>query len=108
MTAAWRRTPRSGSSIGTGSAYLYMTGEDLNAIRKCPVDAIRAVMQYVRQPSVIGWQHPFRGLEPTMRVIERRLRALEDRFVPRQRTESPLVAILRERRRRRAEAEGRQ
>ena len=43
-----------------------------------------------------------------MRVAERRLRALEARFVPRRRTESPLVAILRERQKRRAEAEGRQ
>jgi hypothetical protein len=43
-----------------------------------------------------------------MRVIERRLRALEERFVPRQRTESPLVAILRERQKRRAEEEGRE
>jgi hypothetical protein len=35
--------------------YLYMTGEDRNAIRKCPVDAIRAVMQYVGNPaSLVG------------------------------------------------------
>jgi hypothetical protein len=43
-----------------------------------------------------------------MKVIERRLRTLEERFVPRQRTESSLVVILRERQKLRAEAEGRQ
>jgi hypothetical protein len=60
-----------------------------------------------RQPCVIGWKHPSKGRDPAVRVIERRLRTLEERFVPRQRTESPPTAILRERRRRRAEAEGR-
>jgi hypothetical protein len=35
--------------------FLYMTGKDLNAIRKCPVDAIRAVMQYADNPaSLVG------------------------------------------------------
>jgi hypothetical protein len=41
-----------------------------------------------------------------MKVIERRLRTLEERFGPRQRTESPLLAIVLERRRGRAQAEG--
>ena len=35
--------------------YLYMTGQDLNAIRRCPVDAFRAVMQYADNPaSLVG------------------------------------------------------
>jgi hypothetical protein len=42
-----------------------------------------------------------------MRAIHKRLGRLEDRYIPRQSTESPLVALLRERERRNAEAEGR-
>jgi hypothetical protein len=43
-----------------------------------------------------------------MKVIERRRCTLEERFGLRQLPESPLVAIPRERQKRRAEAEGRQ
>jgi len=35
--------------------YLYMTGQDLNAIRQSPIDAFRAVMQYADNPaSLVG------------------------------------------------------
>ena len=42
-----------------------------------------------------------------MKVIHKRLGRLEDKLIPRPEVESPLVALLLERRRRRAEAEGR-
>ena len=42
-----------------------------------------------------------------MNAITNRLRKLEDRFIPRPGVESPRVALLRERQRRYAEAEGR-
>lgn len=35
--------------------YLYITGQDPEAIRQCPVDAFRAVMQYEDNPaSLVG------------------------------------------------------
>lgn len=34
--------------------YLYMTGQDFNAIRQAPVDAFRAVMQYSDNPASLG------------------------------------------------------
>jgi hypothetical protein len=42
-----------------------------------------------------------------MKVMHKRLGRLEDRLIPRPSAESPLVALILERRRRRAEAEGR-
>ena len=42
-----------------------------------------------------------------MKTIDRRLRRLEERFVPREEGESPLIALLRTREKRCAELEGR-
>ena len=42
-----------------------------------------------------------------MKTIHKRLGRLKDRLIPRPSSESPLVALLRERQRRHAEAEGR-
>jgi hypothetical protein len=42
-----------------------------------------------------------------MKVIQKRLSRLENKLIPRATTEWPLVALLRERERRNAEAEGR-
>ena len=38
--------------------YLYMTGQDLNALALSSIEAFRAVMKYAEKPGFLGPHHP--------------------------------------------------